>query len=566
MRCSYGPRRSYRMRLTWGKRLLWLSAFMLVSFLALAGRLYRLHLVEGPELAAQAYKQRTLALSLAGRGTVRDRDGEPLSDPQPGWGIAVFPPLLQGGERSYRTLEELLGVPLARVKGPQPDWAAQSVSAEQAARVQELNLPGVVSAPYAARFGQNSLARHVVGYVNQNGGVMGLERQWDTQLQGDAAPALVAYLDGRGDPLAGLGIRLMLPEAGKEPYDLYTTLDKRIQQAVEGALENALQPGGGSLRAAVVVMEPRSGEVLAMASRPQWDQTADPNGQADQSLSFLTNRAVTAFDPGSVFKTIVAAAALEWGDVEPEERFYCPGHYEVGGHRFQDSDGVAHGWLTFEEAIVRSCNVTLAQVGYERLGADRLKEVARRFGFGQTTGLGLPEEQAGVIPLLEFGGHVVQMSFGQGGLLATPLQVARAYSAIANGGTLPPARLVREMRNPEGLVVYRPKVEKPVRVISSATAQMLQRALAATTDPKGSGTGRRAWLEEGGAAGKTGSAEGTNAGGGKAIHGWFAGYFPLMNPQYVVAVFVEDGRSGGAAAAPLFREVGRAILDLPTEP
>lgn len=555
------------MRIVQARRLIWLSFIFLVVLGGLGGKLYIVQVLRSEAYAREAHSQRILDLVPNDRGAILDRAGKPLTDPQPGWGVAVFPPLVKDPAGEARALAALLDLSevqeqdLARrlKQGAQPQWVIPQVSAEAAEQVRRLRLPGVVSSPVVTRYGPDALAQHLVGYVNLKVGQYGLERLYEKQLQGDAVPKMAAYQDARGDLIAGLGIRVVLPQTGKQPYNLHTTLDREIQAAVERVLDRRGHPAGGAWRGAVVVMEPKSGAILAMASRPGFDQARDLARPDPLGEAFLMNRAVNLFEPGSVFKAVVAAAALDKGLVHLDERFYCPGHYTVGGQRFTDANGGAHGWLTFREAIAKSCNVVFAQVGYERLGREELLAAARRFGFGETA-LGLQEEEAGVLPALKYGGDVAQISFGQG-LLVTPLQVARAFSAIANGGMLPPVKLVTAIKNPAGRVMDYPAAGKPVRVISAAAAAELRKALVGVTDPRGSGTGRRAWVEGVGSAGKTGSAEGAEN-GQKAVHAWFAGYLPATAPRYVIAVMVQGGGAGGEVAAPVFKEIGEAIVQL----
>ncbi len=551
------------MRVTIGRRALWLGVLYLCILLALGWRLYTVQVVKGELYARAAHRQRTLSLPVASRrGEILDRSGHPLSDPQPGWGVAAFPPLVADREGETRAVAALLRMSEAEVAarlraGLAPSWIATEVGGALAERIRQAGLPGIVTGPLQTRYGPGSLAHHLVGYINGQGGQLGLERAFERELTGDAVPSLVAYLDGHGAPLAGLGVRVAVPAVGKQPYSVFTTVDGRVQRAVERVLDAHRMADGSPLRAAVVVMDPYAGDILALASRPDFDQMRDPGERADRGDAFLLNRAVAAFEPGSVFKAVIAAAALEGGYVQLDNKFYCDGYYRVGGQEFKDAGGVSHGWLTFREAIAKSCNVTFARVGYEKLGAQRIEEAARRFGFGGSTGAGLPEEQAGLIPQLEYGGQVAQAAFGQG-IMVTPLQIARAYAAVANGGVLPPVRLVTAIKNPAGKVMARPPAGESVRVISAETAGALQQALVAVTDPRGSGTGKQAWVDAVGSAGKTGSAEGTEN-GHATVHAWFAGYLPASAPRYVIAVLVQGGGYGGEVAAPIFREVGEAL-------
>ena len=552
------------MRIKSGKRLLALSMAALLSFMALAGRLYQVQVVKGPVYARMAHSQRTLSLPVASeRGMILDRHGAPLTDPQPSWGVAVFPPLVDDPVRVLRALDrvgiQILEPQMRRLLDRrEPIWLETGLTDGQATAVEVLGLKGIAVGPVGDRYGAGALARHLIGYADQSGGRQGLELAFDEQLGGSAVPTLVAYLDGRGGTMDGLGIRTVLPGGAKAPYNLHTTIDGRIQQAVEQVLDGFGRAGARALRGSVVVMDPATGEILAMASRPQYD----PNRVADVLDSLdgnLLNRAMMTYPPGSVFKAIVAAAALEGNLVTPEERFDCDGHYTIGGHQFTEQGG-GHGPISFAEAVARSCNVAFLQIGYERLGIEALQATALRYGLGAPTGLlGRPsaDDPAGMVPDSRAHG-AVQMAFGQGELAATPLQVARAFAAIASGGVLPPVRLVTAVKSPAGEVMERPPAGQGQRVMKRETARTLQRMLLGVTDPRGIGTGRLAWIGEGGSAGKTGSAQGVMD-GKPAVHAWFAGYMPVVAPRYVIAVMVEGGGGGGDVAAPIFREVGRAI-------
>jgi penicillin-binding protein 2 len=556
------------------RRIVWLSAVVLLMMAGLGGRLFAISVGKGAEYTRMAYRQRTLTLPVAGsRGQILDRHGALLSDSMPAWRVAVFPPLVQDRAKAAEVLAGALATPEtpawnkvwnlawdAMAPKAEPSWLDRTLSEAQAAKVRLLNLPGVAVGRSAGRYGPEALARHLVGYLNAQGGQLGLEQFYNRELSGEAPPALTAVLDGLGHPIdEGAGIRLLQPATGKPPANVYTTLDAQIQMEVDRVLDR--KP---AQRAAAVVMDPVSGEVLAMASRPQFEYaTLGDLLTGSGSGDILLNRALAAYEPGSIFKPIVAAAALEQGLVRPSEEFFCAGHVAIGGHMFTEASG-GHGALTFQEAIARSCNVTFLDVGYERLGADGIRAAARQFGLGSRTGVlgsDWADDLAGAIPG-SAGGADPQMAFGQGGLMVTPLQIARAYAAIANGGTLPPVRLVDAIKSPAGEVLKRPAAGRAKRIISRETAAALQKALGAVTDPKGDGTGREAWIPGVGSAGKTGSAEtGRTEKGQSVVHAWFAGYFPQTRPRYVVVVLVENGQYGGQAAAPIFREIGKAIVN-----
>ncbi|MGE5672819.1 MAG: peptidoglycan D,D-transpeptidase FtsI family protein [Mycobacterium leprae] len=551
------------MRIRYGVRILWLSVVMVLLFAGLFGRLFQIQIAHGSEYAHMAYSQRTLFLPVdSRRGMILDRNGIPLTDPQPAWAVGVFPPLIKEPADTAARLSGLLHTPAQQLlqalkASPGAFWLAKGLTEQAARQVAAANLPGVAVGITGARYGPGALAHHLVGYVNAEGGKLGLEQAFDEALTGDRAPRLVMTMTARQSPYAGSGVQTVMPLLGKEPYRLETTIDSQIQRVVEEVLDRQ----GSGIKAAVVVLDPSDGEVLAMASRPDFEY-----GSIATTGTSLLNRALAQYPPGSVFKPVIAAAALEKGLVKLDEEFYCSGEYDLGPNRFHDVDGTKHGQLTLREAIAKSCNITFLKIGNELLGIDAMRTAALHFGFGQRAGLlgpdhTLAEEQAGNVPRGMADG-ALQLAFGQGGLLVTPLQVARFYASIANGGILPAIKLVKVVRSPTGEVIERPAVGRSERVMSTATAKTLQQGLAAVTDPQGVGTGRGAWIPKAGSAGKSGTAEGSDGAGRIINHAWFAGYFPLQSPRYVTVVLVDGGGLGGAVAGPIFRQIGEGILGL----
>lgn len=544
------------MKLQFKQRALWVGLALFLSLLAMGGRLFYLQGVQGQSLSAEAGSQQRQELPVGdGRGLILDREGRPLHAPDSYLGIAVFPALAGQDPAARLRVADRLGTALGGEYREQmarlhPFWAAPRVSDEQAAFIDGLGLPGVQVVARQDRYGPSSVARHLVGYA-WGEHREGLEAQWDEALQGPQ-PLLAVTVDGKGRALSGLGVQAV-ELTGKPAHDLVTTIDYDIQKAVEEVLDREKVTKG-----AVVVSDPKTGEILAMASRPNLGQSP-PDGD-------FINRAVRAYPPGSVFKVVVAAAALEAKAVTLEEEFECTGSVEVAGHKFGEAKREGHGRLTFADAIAQSCNVTFMEVGANRLGGPALMDAARRFGFGQASHLGPPRadgiggplwgELPGQLSRMSTPGELAQVSFGQGSLTVTPLQMTAVMNAVANGGVQMPLRLIKEQRGPDGEAVWRPAGERPRRLMGEVTARQMQAALAGVTEPTGKGTGKAAWVEKWGSAGKTGTAEV----GDNRTHAWFTGYVPEFKPRYTIVVLVEDGDSGGGVAAPVFREIAMAIL------
>jgi peptidoglycan glycosyltransferase/penicillin-binding protein 2 len=299
-----------------------------------------------------------------------------------------------------------------------------------------------------------------------------------------------------------------------------------------------------------------------MASRPAFD--ANNLGEyLGRETAPLLNRAVAAYQPGSVFKLAVAAAALEERVGTPGDKFFDPGYIDVDGLRIKgwDFEKGGRGELSFADAMAYSSNPVLIQVGM-KLGAARFVEWADRLGFGQKTRLEFDGEADGNLPAADsvYPGDLANLSIGQGTLEATPLQIACLVATIVNDGVAVDPYIVSRLTAADGAVVKSFPASRGRRVLSRRTAGQMRAMMQAVTRY---GTGQAADVARAGAAGKTGTAEtGRTGPGGRSVsHAWFAGYAPLDNPRYVMVVFVEDGMSGGDVAAPIFQEIAAQVLD-----
>jgi cell division protein FtsI/penicillin-binding protein 2 len=298
-----------------------------------------------------------------------------------------------------------------------------------------------------------------------------------------------------------------------------------------------------------------------MASRPNFDAN-NLSDYLQLDAAPLLNRAISAYQPGSVFKLVVAAAALETKLTHPDEVFYDPGYIDVNKLRFKgwDFERGGRGRITFTDAMAYSSNPVLIQVGL-KLGPEKVCEYARKLGFGERTNIELNGENAGNLPEPDdlYPGDLANLAIGQGKLEATPLQIASLVATIVNDGVKIKPFVVSKLTKADGTVIKNYPISRGIRVLSRSTAVELRRMMEAVTTQ---GTGQAAFVDGFGAAGKTGSAEtGRLDVNGKSIsHAWFVGYAPIETPQFIIAVFVEEGMSGGDVAAPIFAEIANAIL------
>ena len=558
--CGHGP---------WGRRqsrTLKLLGLMAICFALLTIQVARRQLVEGRRLAQQALAQRAQEFPLAvARGEILDRNGISLTGTTYRYSAVVFPTLIHDKSGTAASIAAMLGVDRGKTfeellgNGP-PVVIAAGLTEAAVGAVRKAALPGVIAVREKVRYGPESMAHHLVGYINNaldNQGQDGLEREYDRRLRGGRPEAVQAFVDANRQPISGLGLRVQLPGEGGAvtggPQTVVTTIDARIQRIVEEVMDEMVPRG------AVVIVDPRTGDILAMASRPDFDPN-DVGAYLHSTDSPLVNRAVKGYPPGSVFKVVTAAAALEAGVARPTDVFEDPGYIDLQGHRYRCYKEGGHGRLSFAEAMALSCNPVFIEVG-ERVGSARLVEMARRLGFGARLGLPLGQESPGNVPDEGAGLYDPNLSIGQGALLVTPVQVAQMMTAVANNGVVARLRLIKEIDDAEGVAVERGPEVRLSQAFSWLTGIRLRSMLRGVVLY---GTGTAAEPAGTTAAGKTGSAEtGRIGAGGEGVsHAWFAGYAPASNPRLVVTVFVEEGRAGGKAAAPVFKRIVERALPL----
>jgi len=428
------------------------------------------------------------------------------------------------------------------------------INKEIADEVKGLNLPGIILKDETKRYYfNNSLAAYALGFVNyDNEAIMGLEREYNQVLSGKQGK-LQIIKDLKGYQLPD-GKELFQPsEDGK---DLILTLDKTIQQYVESALDKAYAMYNPK-KIVAIVADPQTGEILAMSNRP----TYNPNQYWE--ITDYRNLAIQyQFEPGSTFKIVTLAAAIEEGVFDPEET-YMSGKIKVPGKVIHDhNNGVGWGEISFLEGVQRSSNVAFVHLGYERLGKEKLFFYIHQFGFGQKTGIDLSNESSGIMkdPETSYPLDVATMSFGQG-VAVTPIQQVMAVSAVANGGKLMQPYLVKEIRDPKtGEVIHRNEPIVKRRVISEDTARKTSQILESVVS---FGTQKPGYIEGYHVAGKTGTAQKIGADGtylkNKNIVS-FIGYAPAQDPKLIVYVAVDEPDLnipyyGSTVAAPIFKEI-----------
>jgi len=543
-----------------GVRVIGLFAVMALSLSALAVRLVLLQVRDGATYEALAMEQRVRRIALpAERGTIYDRSMHELALSLPAKAIFADPALVQDPAGTTARLSEILDVRPADLRRSLTaesrfEYLARAVDLAVANRVDRLDLPGIgfIDEPKRTYPG-GGLAAQVLGFVGVDGaGLAGLELQWDGVLAGRAGRMLVEQdPDGLSIPQGRLEV-----EEPRRGRDLVLTIDKDLQYFTERALAGAVEQNG-ALGGTVIVLEPSTGDVLAMATNPAFDANAFPDAPA-----FVTrNRGVTdVYEPGSVNKVITASAALEEGVMGIRERLWVPPRYQVGDKVFTEAHPRPAMSMTLTDIISQSSNIGTIMTA-QRLGSERLDDYLRDFGFGVETGIRFPGESDGILMPEEewWTTSMGTIPIGQG-IAVTPLQMASVYATVANDGVRLAPRLVRGTVEGDDVRERDPLVSE--RVVSTRTARLVTRMLA---DAVASGTGQEAQIPGYWVAGKTGTARKPlqdALGYSEEYVASFIGFAPARDPAVVVAAIIDEPDTvyGGVAAAPLFREVAEFAL------
>jgi penicillin-binding protein 2 len=546
-------------RETLNKRIVFLICICGLSLSVILGQLVRWQLIHSSGLISKAVKQRSIEAPLApARGDIYDRNGIPLTNRNKLLGLVVYPKLFKNPETTFTSLQEALNNALPFTSCEQfikQTYYVTEIQINQISSLAKIDDDGIAVINYPRRYSEDGFASHLIGYINSadNKGEAGLELLFDRILKGYRPRyCLEAKVDGRGNFIRGS--KYSLTESEEKYGKIHLTIDSRIQEIVEKVANKSLSKG------AIIVTDPSNGEILSFVSRPMFigDRLKEYLNKAN---SPFTNRVFSSYAPGSVFKIIVAAAALEENLVQADEVFFCPGYYQLGQQRFKchSHDNGGHGTITFFDGLVQSCNPVFIEVG-QRVGMNKLREYSERFGLGTVTELNFPGEKGGNVPKAKYysPGDLANFSIGQGGLTASPVQILTMLNVIINNGKYVPVNLVKNIQRPEEDYVQ-PVIAPPGRqIISQTTAQTIQKMLEGVTVY---GTARQANLPYLRSAGKTGTAEtGLKSVDETGInHAWFTGYFPADSPKYSIVVFVEAGMSGSGVATPIFREIMEEI-------
>ncbi len=542
-----------------------LFVFMAI-FSLLITRLFYIQVIGGGSLSKEASAQRVNNVRIeSARGDFLDKNGIKFTSRTQKITAVLKPAQLRDQGQLINQLCQILGLDtektmeeIQRKNTP----ILVEVDNETRALISSMNIEGISFVNSLSRYNTDTKAKHLLGYLNKvdNIGINGLEKLFQKTLNYGKEDSIAVITDGSNDLLTGLGYRIMKADDKKNSkLDIKLTLDYHIQDIIEKALDNR------NLTGAIVVEDVGTGDIVGICSKPDFDPN-DIEKYLSNNKRPLFNRAVAQYNIGSVFKLVDLAAIFEQKP-DYDMVFSCPGYIQIGDTEFKCSSYEAggHGTVDINTALAKSCNAYFINMSLD-LGADPILNMCKSLGLGENTALtkqGIGEAK-GIIPSrsdLLNPGDIANLSIGQGQIMATPVQVADIVATIANGGIKNNVNLLDSILNSSGNKVRDLRETGQQRVFSKATADRIMELMEGVIS---NGTGKKANMDQyGGAGGKTGSAEtGQYIDGVKITQAWFAGYFPASKPKYSVAVFIEDGKSGGEAAAPIFAEIGSEIMRL----
>jgi stage V sporulation protein D (sporulation-specific penicillin-binding protein) len=563
--------------------------FFVVSLvvLLLVGRLGYLQIVKGEELKKGALEQWTKGIDIKSkRGVIYDRNGKKLAVSVSAYTVWASPADIKDSHETAKAVAEVLSMDEELIyekitKKQRVEKIKQWITKEEAAELRKLKLSGIEIIDDNKRFyPYGNFASHIIGFTDiDNNGLYGVEKTFDKYLSGTPGK-WIKTTDAGGRQLPYDGEKIYEASDG---LNVVLTIDETIQHFAEKAAHEALITNKAK-NVAIIVMEPKTGDILAMTTKPDYDPNT-PREPLDEEIkkewenlpkeelekrwydmwrNFVIN---DAYEPGSTFKIITAAAALEENIVNPNTQFHCNGFVrDIPGGILKCSRWYnPHGPQTFTEGMNNSCNVVFVDVG-RKLGKEKLYKYIKGFGFGENTDIDLTGEQGGIIPyntdiIKEI--NLATMSYGHG-VAVTPIQLINAVSALANGGNLMKPRLVKELIDDEGNVVFNFEPEVRKKVISESTSQTMLKMLESVVSE---GSGTNSYIPGFRVGGKTGTAQKIIDGKyapGKYI-GSFAAVAPVDDPQIAVLVIVDEPSAGqyygGVIAAPAAKDVIEETLN-----
>ncbi len=521
------------------KRLILLMIGFAVLLLVLTARLTQIQILESEKYASVSAKQQRITLNGEDtRGTIFDRNGNRLT----GAGESYIYILKKDAlDATAARIFQAIGAEKVENENTRYLVYRSGIFSEEASYMLKRDYNAFIIKG-VTRYEEDQPAVHFVGYINEidGTGASGIEKEFNNILS-RKQKVVYASVDGKRMIIPGLGISSTVenPDCG-----VITTLDLKIQKKAEQVLKDSGYSGS------IIVVDAKNGDVLAGASAPCYHPSRVEEYLDSSNEEFINKATQSMYPPGSIFKIIVAAAALENEVVNEDTLFQCKGFEEINGIRINCSKEEGHGEISFRDAFAKSCNSSFIQLG-ALTGGEEILKMAEAFGVGERAFQGRIEEKIGLLPGTGDiqGAGIGNLSIGQGKLLVTPAQAARITAIIASGGVDYGLSLIKGTTEGGEIEYLEKKPSK--RVLKRETAEFIRDFMVDTVNY---GTANNLLCEGVAIAGKTGSAEASYH-GELVVHGWFTGFFPAGEPEYVITVFVESGGSGRGSAVPLFRQM-----------
>lgn len=520
--------------------------FIIISF-----RLYYLQVYRNDELSSKAINQRGKNIPIKpNRGTIFDRNLIPLTNSEKTPTLLIPKDLLK--EPSiYEYVKDKTSLAADELKN--------RLNSEE--KLLQIPLNGEIDVSFLRenaflvdivdRYDKDGFLSHVIGYINEpdNRGESGIEKTYDEFLKMETRDSFVVEYDAKRNTILGGQFNVNQNINPSDPNGVQLTIDREIQEDIEAILDKE------KINGAIVATDVETGEILALASRPNFDPERVEDYLSDKN-SALRNKTIWGeYPPGSIFKIVVVLAALEDNPYIINKNFLCNGFEEINGVRM-NCNGV-HEFQTLKDAFSNSCNSTFIQIGKE-IGGEKIIEMSKRLGFGSKIDVGLLEEKQGNLPNKEelYGAGIGNISIGQGSLEVTPIQVANLLNIIVNDGVDNKLTLVKGITNIEGKMIKEYFKEEERRVISRENARIMKEMLIEVVKR---GTAKSMDLEtQGGAGGKTGSSQ-ARYNEEDTVHGWFSGFYPASQPKYTITVLVENSPRGSRDTLPIFKEIVKKL-------
>ena len=533
-----------------------LRVLIILLFLVLISRLYYLQVYNNDDLKLASLKQRSTKIELnSKRGNIYDRNLIPITNNDYEKTIIIEREKIKEDKDILESIKRNTSLsPIEFRDILKSNNKIVEIPVREDFKLEDEK--NIFTAKKQKRYLDTNILSHVIGYINksQNKGETGIEKVYDEFLNKTNNRILFVEYDKKRTMILGSEYYVDNSISPIDPSAVQVTIDYELQSHVEKILDNKKVNGG------LIVEDINTGEILASASRPNFDQDNIEKYLNSKDMNLYNKTIQVSYPPGSIFKIVVLLAALEENPDYFDREFFCKGHEEVGTTKIRCSNTYGHGIINLKDGFAKSCNSVFIQIGKE-IGAEKIIDMARRLGFGSKLNIGLLEEDEGCLPKGEelIGPAIGNISIGQGKIEATILQISNMISTVANGGVKKDISIVKGITNNEGRMIKPYNKTADERIISSEIAIKVKELLEEVIL---TGTARSLNLEDiGGAAGKTGSAEGI-LNGQNVVHGWFTGYYPRKNPEYAITVLVEKGKSGSKSAVPIFGEICRQIYKL----